>query len=462
MLSQKILQCIDANRQRYVEELLHLLRIPSISTYSQHAPDVRAAAQWVADQLRGLSFQTRVCETAGHPVVFAERNDVPGMPTLLVYGHYDVQPPEPLDEWKSPPFSPVIRDGYVYARGATDDKGQFFTYLKAVEAILSVEKKLPINVKVLIEGEEEITSPNLGPFLAEHKQDLQADFIAISDGSQYKFGTPAITYGLRGLCYLQLDLQGPRFDLHSGSFGGLVDNPILALANILARLKNEDGTIAIPGFYEDVLPLEEWERREMASLNFDEEALKEYLGVAGLPGEPGYTPMERKGARPTLDANGIWGGFSGEGSKTIIPARAGAKVSMRLVPNQDPDKIHKAFEKYVQSLIPPGMHLSVRNLNGARPVLAARDRKPVQAAARAIEAGFGKRPVFIREGGSIPIVNLFQETLEVQDILLLGWGCPDDGAHSPNERFFLDDFDRGIRSAATLLYELAALQTPGA
>jgi acetylornithine deacetylase/succinyl-diaminopimelate desuccinylase-like protein len=376
-------------------------------------------------------------------------------PTLLIYGHYDVQPPEPLEEWITPPFSPTIRDGYVYARGASDDKGQFFTYLKAIEAVLAVAGKLPINVKVLVEGEEEIGSPNLAPFLKEHQVELKADAVAVSDGSQFGSGLPAITYGLRGLSYLQVDLQGPRIDLHSGSFGGLVANPVQVLVEMLAKLKNADGTIAIPGFYKDVLPLAEWEREEMAALPFDEISLKNYLGVDDLVGEPNYSPIERKTARPTLDVNGVWGGFSGEGAKTVIPAKAGAKVSMRLVPDQEPAAINRLFNDYIQSLTPPGVRVHVTELHGAEPVLVSREQSSVQAAAKAIEIGFGKSPVFIREGGSIPIVNLFTELLGLDSILMMGWGNPDDGAHSPNERFSLDDFHRGIRSAAALLFELA-------
>jgi acetylornithine deacetylase/succinyl-diaminopimelate desuccinylase-like protein len=375
---------------------------------------------------------------------------------LLIYGHYDVQPPEPLEEWITPPFSPTIRDGYVYARGATDDKGQFFTYLKAIEAVLAVAGKLPINVKILVEGEEEIGSPNLAPFLRTHQNELKADAVAVSDSSQFTQGIPAITYGLRGLSYLQVDVRGPKFDLHSGSFGGIVANPVQVLADILARLKNPDGTIAIPGFYDNVAALEPWEREAMAALPFDEAKLKSYLAVEELVGETDYSIMERKTARPTLDVNGIWGGFSGEGAKTIIPAKAGAKVSMRLVPHQHPSAINQAFKDFVHSLAPNGVKVQITELHGADPVLVSRDQASIQAAARAIEIGFGKTPVFIREGGSIPIVNIFEEVLKLDSILMMGWGSPDDGAHSPNERFSLDDFHRGIRSAAALLYELAA------
>jgi acetylornithine deacetylase/succinyl-diaminopimelate desuccinylase-like protein len=454
MIPPIILDKIDSNRNRYVEELLSFLRIPSVSTLSHHGADVRRAAEWVLNHLKRLGLKADLFTTERHPIVYAESTHLPDKPTLLVYGHYDVQPPDPLQEWISPPFAPQIRDGYVYARGASDDKGQFYTYLKAIEAIMAVEGKLPINIKVLVEGEEEIGSPNLGPFLKERQEMLKADAVAISDSSKFTQGVPAITYGLRGLSYLQIDVQGPRFDLHSGSFGGLVQNPIMVLTTMLASLTNPEGIIAIPGFYEDALDPQPWEREEMAGLELDEAHLKSYLGVDQLVGEPGYSPMERKSARPTLDVNGIWGGFSGEGAKTIIPARAGAKVSMRLVPNQSPRKVNQLFRDFIAELTPPGVEVHVTELHGADPVLISRNQPCVRAAERAIEVGFDKSPVFIREGGSIPIVNLLTEMLGSDSILMMGWGSPDDGAHSPNERFLLDDFHRGIRAAAALFYEL--------
>jgi acetylornithine deacetylase/succinyl-diaminopimelate desuccinylase-like protein len=461
MIPETILEAIKVNRQASIDELAEFLRIPSVSTDPLHAADVRRAAAWVLEKLNRLGFETRLYETARHPLVFAQRIAGSNLPILLIYGHYDVQPSDPLDEWLSPPFTPSVRNGFIYARGATDNKGQCLTYLKAVEAILAVSSELPLNVKFLIEGEEEIGSPNLERFLEDYQEELRADAVAISDGSQFAPGVPAITYGLRGLSYLQVDIRGPRFDLHSGSFGGLVANPVQVLCEILARLKKEDGTVAIPGFYDDVVELEPWEREEMASLPCDEEELKAYLGVDVLVGEAGFTSTERKGARPTLDVNGIWGGFSGEGAKTIIPARAGAKISMRLVPNQGQAVINRQFRDYLNSLTPPGVEVRVSDLHGCDPVLVPRDRPGVQAAARAIELGFGKSPVFIREGGSIPIVSLFKELLGCSTILLLGWGSPDDSAHSPNERFSLEDFHRGTRSAAALFYELASVLTQG-
>ena len=454
----KILDHIDSGKNRYVEDLLEFLRLPSISTYSRNAADVRAAANWAATRLKGLDFETRIYETAGHPVVFAQTPRKPDRPTLLIYGHYDVQPPEPLAEWTTAPFSPSIRDGFVYARGATDDKGQFLTYLQAMEAILKVTGEIPVNVKVLVEGEEEIGSIHLEPFLREHSELLQADAVAISDGSQCALQIPTITYSLRGLCYFQLDILGPQFDLHSGIYGGIVTNPIQALAEILAKLKTPDGRVAIPGFYDDVLPVEEPERKDLTALSPNEEDLKAYLGISAFSGEPGFSILERQSARPTLDVNGIWGGFSGEGAKTVIPARAGAKVSMRLVPHQKADGIVSLFGQFLRSVTPPGVTLEITELNSADPVLVSRDSPYVRAAAGAIEAGFGRPPVFLREGGTIPVVNLFKAVLGLENILLLPWGRPDDGAHSPNERLCLDDYHRGIRSAAALFLELASLR----
>jgi acetylornithine deacetylase/succinyl-diaminopimelate desuccinylase-like protein len=455
MLPQEVLEQIRTNRQRYVQELSDFLRIPSVSTDPARAADVRIAAHWVLDKLSGLGFQTELHETKRHPVVFAHRLSDPDRPTLLIYGHYDVQPPDPLDEWVTPPFSPNIRDGYMYGRGATDNKGQCLTYFEAMEAILAVNKELPVNVKVLVEGEEEIGSPSLGPFLLAHLAQLKTDAVAISDGSQFASGIPAITYGLRGLCYLQVDVQGPRFDLHSGSFGGLVANPVQVLSEMLAQLRNADGTVAIPGFYDSVRDLEPEERQEIGELPLNEKDLKQYLGVDELFGETGYGHIERRTARPTLDVNGIWGGFSGEGAKTIIPAKAGAKVSMRLVPDQRASSINELCTNFLRSMTPPGAKIQVSELHGSDPVLIDRDQPAMRAAAKAIEFGFDKTPIFIREGGSIPIVGLFKEVLGCNSILLLGWGSPDDGAHSPNERFSLEDFHRGICSAAALFYEIA-------
>jgi acetylornithine deacetylase/succinyl-diaminopimelate desuccinylase-like protein len=454
MVPDKILDEISANRQRYVDELAEFLRIPSVSTESHHAADIRRGAMWVLNKLQKLGFQVKLHETDRHPVVCGHLVIDASLPTVLIYGHYDVQPPDPLDEWVTPPFSPSIRNGHIYARGATDNKGQCLTYLEAMEAMLSVTGRLPLNVKVLIEGEEEIGSPNLGPFLQKNREHLQTDLIAISDGSQFAPGIPAITYGLRGLSYLEIQIQGPRFDLHSGSFGGIVANPVQVLAEMMTRLKNADGTVAIPGFYDHVRELGPEERQELSHLPVDEVRLKKYLGVDQLVGEPDYSIVERKTARPTLDVNGIWGGFAGEGAKTIIPAKAGAKVSMRLVPNQRASAINERFKSFIHSIAPSSVKIQISEMHGSDPVLIERRQPAMEAAARAIEFGFGKKPVFIREGGSIPIVGLFKEVLDCGRILLLGWGSPDDGAHSPNERFSLEDFHRSICSVAALFYSL--------
>jgi acetylornithine deacetylase/succinyl-diaminopimelate desuccinylase-like protein len=456
MLPEGTSSFIKDSLDSFVQELMQFLRIPSVSTLSEHAKDVLGAAQWVLDRLERSGFSGKIHSTERHPVVLARSPEVQGAPSLLIYGHYDVQPPDPLNEWQTPPFEPNIRDGFIFARGASDDKGQFFTYIKAIDSIFRSGQKLPLNLIILAEGEEEIGSPSLEKFMVQHRSQLHADAAVISDGAQFGPGIPAITYGLRGLSYLQIDVTGPRFDLHSGSFGGILHNPAGVLVNIIQKLKTKDGVVALPGFYDDVLPLEQWERAEMDSLPSDTESLKEYTGVSALTGEPGYSAMERMTARPTLDINGLWGGFAGEGAKTIIPAKAGAKVSMRLVPNQVPEKIEKSFHQFVAANCPEGVSAKVTTLHGADPVLTPRGTAAMTAAERAIEIGFGKKPVFIREGGSIPVVNLIKKHLGQENILLLGWGRHDDGAHSPNERFCIEDFHRGIRAAAALFYEMAA------
>ena len=454
MLPDPISSFINDHLDSFVLELAQFLSIPSVSTLSEHEKDVLSAAEWVLDQVKRCGFTGRLYLTERHPIVLARSPEVPGAPVLLIYGHYDVQPPDPLDEWQTPPFSPDVRDGYIYARGATDDKGQFFTYIKAIDAVLRAGQKLPLNLIILAEGEEEIGSPSLEKFLMQRRDELRASAVAISDGSQFARGIPAITYGLRGLSYLQVDISGPRFDLHSGSFGGIIHNPAQVLVDILQKLKNPDGTVALPGFYDDALAPDNREREEMASITVDIQSLKDYLGVSELTGEPGYSLLERRTARPTLDINGLWGGFSGEGAKTIIPAKAGAKVSMRLVPNQVPEKIDRLFHQFVTANCPHGVSAKITALHGAEPVLVPRNTPAMLAAEKAIEMGFGKKPVFIREGGSIPVVNMIKKHLGQQNILLLGWGSPDDGAHSPNERFYIKDFYRGIRAAVALFHEM--------
>ncbi len=446
---------LERHRGRFEEQLKDLLRIPSISAQPGHDPDTRRAAEFVRDDLRAVGLAADLISTKRHPIVYAEWLGAPGKPTLLIYGHYDVQPPEPLEPWLSPPFEPTVRDGNLFARGATDDKGQMFTHLKAAEGWLKTEGSLPVNVKFLIEGEEEIGGASLEAYVAEQSRRLACDYAVISDTSQFAPGMPAITYGLKGLAYFEILVQGANRDLHSGTYGGAVANPLNALATILAGLKDPDGKIQIEGFYNDVKPLEDWERSAFAGLPFSEADFRADLGVPALTGESGYTTLERKWARPTCDVNGLFGGYSGPGPKTVLPCKAGAKLSFRLVPDQDPKTIDSLFRAHVQKHTPPGVKVEVITHHGAPAVLVNVDTPGFRAGVRAIEAGFGTKPVFIREGGSIPVVGLLKQHLHV-DTLLLGWGQNDDNLHGPNEKFSLADFHRGIKASAHLLYELAS------
>ncbi len=447
---------LEQHRTNFEEDLKALLRIPSVSAQSAHNADTRKAAEFVADQFRRLGLQVEIVPTAGHPVVFAEWSRAPGRPTALVYGHYDVQPPDPLDQWISGPFEPTLRNGNLYARGATDDKGQMLTHVKGVEAWLKTEGKLPLNIKFLIEGEEEVGSANLHPFVKQHRDRLRCDWVVISDTSMFGPDLPAICYGLRGIAYFEVILRGPKQDLHSGGYGGLVTNPANTLAMLLAALKDDRNRIRLPGFYDDVLPIEPWERKLMAELPFDENEYRSRLDVEALTGETGFTPLERKWARPTCDVCGIYGGYQGEGSKTIIPAMAGAKVSFRLVPKQDPKKVGAMLRKYFEALLPPGVRLEIRDYHSDPGVVMPLNSPGIEAAKRALQAGFGRPPVFLRNGGSIPVVSTFRQELGV-DCLLIGFGLPDDNTHSPNEKFCLKDFHRGIRTSAYLWKELAAV-----
>lgn len=458
-------QYLDENRESFESDLLQLLRIPSVSTDSKHRDDVRRAGQWMADHFLELGLETEVVETKRHPIVFAQSAPVPGAPTVLVYGHFDVQPPDPLDQWISPPFEPTVRDGNVYARGATDDKGQMLTHVKSAEAWLKAHGSLPIQIKYLIEGEEEVGSESLNELLAgKYDSDgkppwierLKSDIVVVSDNCQFGPDQPSITYGLRGIAYFELRLSGPKQDLHSGTFGGAVTNPANSLARMLAALVDDNGRIQIPGFYDDVVPLTEEERQQFANLPFSDETFMQQIGVSGLSGEAGYTTLERRWARPTYDVNGLWSGYQGEGAKTVLPARAGAKLSFRLVPNQDPAKIRDSLSAFLNEICPPGIKVELVDLHGGRGVLVPLDSPYVAAANRAIEAGFGVKPVFTREGGSIPVVTAFRESLGI-DTLLLGWGLDDDNTHSPNEKFCLADFHRGIKASAHLWDELSKI-----
>jgi succinyl-diaminopimelate desuccinylase len=447
---------IQAHRDNFESDLADLLRIASVSADSRQRGEVRRAATWVAGQFKRLGLAAELVETAGHPLVYAETPKVSGAPTALVYGHYDVQPPEPLEEWISPPFEPTVRDGNIYARGATDDKGQMLTHVKSVEAWMKTVGMLPVQVKFLIEGEEEVGSEHLAPFVHEHREKLACDCIVISDCGQFAPGVPAITYGLRGIAYYELRLRGPRQDLHSGTFGGAVTNPANVLVSLLAALKDKDGRIQLPGFYDDVVPLNERERAEFRALPITDEQFLEQIGTSGLSGEQGFTSLERRWARPTLDINGLTSGYQGEGAKTVLPARAGAKFSFRLVPQQNPARITTSLRSFLEARLPPGIAMELIDHHGAPGIVIPLESPYIRAASAAIEAGFGRAPVFIREGGSIPIVTTFAQQLRA-DVLLLGWGQNDDNTHSPNEKFSLDDYHRGTLASAHLWQQLATV-----
>ncbi len=449
-------QYLVEHHDRFEEELCDLLRIPSVSTDGLHQAEIRQAGQWVCDQLQGMGLEAELVETIGNPVVLAQSAPVPGAPVVLVYGHYDVQPPEPMEEWLSPPFEPTRRNGNLYARGATDDKGQMFTHIKSAEAWMKTVGKLPVQLKFVIEGEEEVGSEGLEDLIARHPERLACDVAVVSDSSQFGPGQPAVTYGLKGIAYFELRLTGPKQDLHSGTFGGAVTNPINCATRMMASLIDEKGRVRIPGFYDEVVPLSDAEREQFASLPFSDSAFMRQIGVDGVTGEGGYTTLERRWARPTFDINGIWGGYQGDGAKTVLPSKAGVKFSFRLVPDQDPKKIQQALRTRLEELCPPGIEMELINLHAARGIVVPLDSPYMEATAIAIEQGFGRPPVFIREGGSIPIVNVFHEKLEV-DTLLLGWGQDDDNTHSPNEKFSLADFHRGIKTSAHLWKTLAKI-----
>ena len=453
----KVIDFINVNRDRYLDELKALLAIPSISALPRHAPDVKRCAEWCADEMRRIGLgNVRLVDTPGNPVVCGEWLGAPGAPTVLFYGHYDVQPVDPIELWQSPPFEATIRDGEIYARGSADDKGQVFMHFKAVEAHLKQNGRLPVNIKFILEGEEEVGSENLDGFIRAHKSDLAADVVVISDSPMFDRGIPSICYGLRGLVYFQIDMRGSSTDLHSGSFGGAVTNPAFALAQLLAQMKDRGGRIKIPGFYDAVVPLRDEERQAWERLPFNEKKYKKDFGIPKLFGETGYTTLERTWARPTFEINGLLSGFTGEGAKTVLPAVAMAKVSMRLVPNQDPNTIAGLFESFVKKISPKTVELTVTRMHGGKPWMTSFDNPFVQAAGRAIEKGFGKSPVFTREGGSIPVVSTFQEELGLPSVLF-GVGLPDENAHAPNEKLDLANFHGGIIASAYLYQEIASI-----
>ena len=446
----------QSHGEAFVEELKSFLRIPSVSTDPAYREGIRRAAEMLRQRLLEAGFErAEIIPTEGHPVVYAEWMAAgEEAPTVLVYGHYDVQPPDPLELWETPPFEPTVRGDYLYARGVADDKGQLYTHLKAAEACYRTRGRPPVNLKCLFEGEEEIGSVHLEPFIREHRDLLAADVAVISDSHILRPDLPAILYGLRGLAYVEITVSGPAHDLHSGSYGGAVHNPLHALAAMIAALHDEEGRITVPGFYDKVRPLTEEEREELARIPFDREAWLKETGVPTDWGEPGYTIIERTSARPTLDLNGMWGGYTGEGAKTIIPARAHAKISMRLVPDQEPEEIARLLLDYLQAIAPPTVRVEGRVLHGAPPALIERHSPAMEAASRAYEFGFGKRPVLMREGGSIPVVTTFQQELGLQPVLM-GFGLPDDGIHAPNERFYLPNFYRGIQTVLAFWEALA-------
>lgn len=441
------LEYAEANHDQFLSQLVDWLRIPSISTDLAYKSRVRDAAEWLAAHLREIGTdRVEITPTDGHPIVYAEHFVGHDRPTVLIYGHYDVQPPDPLDEWKSDPFEPEVRDGFLYGRGTSDDKGQLFMHIKALEAYLQTGHDLPVNLKLIIEGEEESGSNHLRPFLESYRDRLKADVAMISDTAMLEPGIPVITYGLRGLAYVQVELRSASRDLHSGVYGGAVENPIIALSRLIAGLHDENHRITIPGFYDNVVDLQEEERERFRKLPFDEKAWLAEVGVPQSRTESGYTVYEATTARPALDVNGIWGGYQGEGAKTVLPARASAKISMRLVPNQQPGEVAQKIRRYFEENVPPTMKLNFQELHGGNGIVIDTNHPAMQAAADAMEEVFDQKVHFLREGGSIPVVAEMKEILGIETVLM-GFGLNSDAIHSPNERFGLDRFRKGIASS---------------
>ncbi len=447
---------IETNKNSVLYELFDFLKIPSISSLSEHRHDVDACAGWVVESLKNAGLaEARKISTKGHPIVYAEWMGAgAGKPTVLFYGHYDVQPVDPLNEWNTPPFEPTVIDGKVFGRGTCDDKGQLFTHIKAVEAHMKTAGTLPVNVKFIIEGEEEAGSSNLDEFIENNADLLKCDTVVISDTEWFEEGLPSICYSLRGITFFEITVKGPFQDVHSGTYGGAIDNPVNVLCWIMTQMKDRYGRITVPGFYDDVLNLTADERKGFAKLPYDEDKFCRDLGITSVSGEQGYTTIERSWARPTFDINGIFGGFTGEGAKTIIPAQATAKFSMRLVPNQRYDDIIRKTEIYLHRLVPPTVKLEFKALHGGNPVLVPRDSSGVKAAMKALKDSFGKDSVFMRDGGSIPVVNVFSTVLNAP-VVLMGLGLPGDNIHGPNEHFSLDNFYGGIRASAIFLNEIS-------
>ena len=451
---QDVINYLTEHQDEAVEQLKQLLRIASVSADSAFEPEMAKAAEFVHATLASAGLDAEIIPTPGFPIVYGEWLQAPDAPTVLIYGHYDVQPPDPVDLWTTPPFEPDVRDGCIWARGATDDKGQFWTHLLSVAAWLKVNGSLPVNVKFVIEGEEEVGSNNLDAFLEANEQKLACDVAVISDTSQYAPGMPAITYGLRGILACEVTLTGPNRDLHSGTFGGSVLNPVNALARLVSRLHDDEGRIQIPGFYDEVVDLSDKERAEFAQLPFNEADYMADLGVAATWGETGFSTVERRWARPTCDVNGMFGGYTGEGPKTIVPSTATAKITCRLVPDQDPAALTESLKQFLEANLPAGVRMEFSTAHGGQPSMADPTSPIMSSAKRAIESAFGKAPVLIREGGSIPVVASLAQLLGV-DTLLLGWGQNSDNLHSPNEHFALDGFHNGTLASAYLWNELA-------
>lgn len=450
---QEVIKYIETNKQTYIEELKEILRIPSISSSPEHKKDVAKCAELISDKLKnaGLS-RVQIYPTEGHPLVYGEWLAAPGKPTVLIYGHYDVQPVDPIELWINPPFEPVVKNGKIYARGATDDKGQMFMHIKSVEAYFKTIGSLPLNVKFIIEGEEEIGSDHLGKFISQHKDLLKCDAVLVSDTSLYDKGIPTLTYGLRGLTYFEVEVVGPNRDLHSGAFGGAVANPINVLAEMISKLHDKNGRIKIPGFYKNVLKLNKEEKNNFKKLKFSEKTFARSIGINKLKGEKGYSTLERLWSRPTLDCNGIIGGFIGNGAKTVIPSKATAKISTRLVPNQNPNRIAKLFREYIKEITPKSVKVNIKDMHSGDPSLVPLRDKALVAASKAMKKAFGKKTVYIREGGSIPIVATFSKKLKAPSVLM-GMGLNSENLHSPNEHFDLNHFELGIKSSAYFMDE---------
>ncbi|MDR1492880.1 MAG: dipeptidase [Planctomycetaceae bacterium] len=457
---ESINQYLEENSQRFENEFFDFLKIPSVSTIPSHASDVQKAAKWLANRLTQIGLQPEIVKTKRHPLVYAETPAVPNAPVVLIYGHFDVQPPDPLDLWISPPFEPTVRDGSVYARGATDDKGQLLTHVYAAEAVLKAVNPLPFQIKFLFEGEEEDGSESISEYVKAFKEKLACDCLIVSDCEMFAPGQPAIIYGLRGITAFELTLTGACRDLHSGVFGGAVYNPAVALCQMMNKIIDENGRVQIPDFYKDVVLISDRERKQFADLPFDEKEFFEKIGVEKGFGEKGFTSIEQRWARPTFDINGLTSGYQGEGSKTVLPSKASAKFTFRLVPKQNPEEIAKNVEQYLQSVCPPEIKMELEFQHGAGGLLASLDSEFVEMATVALEETFGCPPFFTREGGSIPIITEMSEVLDA-NVLLIGWGLDDDNLHAPNEKFSLAGFHRGIKASARLMKEIARRQKKG-